>query len=175
MSVARAIEKKLHTFRAEKNDYFRQSPHSPLTEEQRRTFGGLSYFPYNAALHLELLLDHASAGVPVVLDSTTATRQEYQRAGIVHFSVDGTAAAITLYRGSRGDLFLPVRDATSGTESYGAGRYCEPEWLGQDRVLVDFNYLYNPYCAYNEGWSCPLPPPENWLRVPLRAGEKAFQ
>jgi uncharacterized protein (DUF1684 family) len=81
---------------------------------------------------------------------------------------------LTLYRGTDGDLFLPLRDATSGDETYGAGRYLEPLMLDDGRVLVDFNYLYNPYCAYNDAWSCPLPPRENWLTVPIRAGEKAF-
>ncbi len=73
-----------------------------------------------------------------------------------------------------GELFLPLRDATSGEETYGAGRYLEPQPAAEGWVLMDFNCLYSPYCAYNEAWSCPLPPRENWLSVPIRAGEKTF-
>jgi uncharacterized protein (DUF1684 family) len=76
--------------------------------------------------------------------------------------------------GEDDELFLPMRDATSGQETYGAGRYLEPELIAQGTVDVDFNYLYNPFCAYNPGYSCPLPPTENWLKVPIRAGEKNY-
>jgi uncharacterized protein (DUF1684 family) len=110
----------------------------------------------------------------VAADTSTGETQSYQRAGIIRFAVDGQPAELTLYQGEQGELFLPLRDATSGTETYGAGRYLEPTPLDADRVLVDFNYLYNPYCAYNEAWSCPLPPRENWLTVPIRAGEQTF-
>jgi len=73
------------------------------------------------------------------------------------------------------ELFLPFRDRTSGSETYGAGRYLEVEPPGADGwVVVDFNLAYNPYCAYNPEWSCPIPPGENWLAVPIRAGEKTF-
>lgn len=174
MFAARAHEKNLQSFRAEKDEFFRHSPQSPLTKEQRRSFRGLSYFPYNGLLRLELPIDRLAAGDSIILEATAGGRQDYRRAGLVRFSVEGKAATLALFQSERGALFLPVRDATSGSESYGAGRYCEPEWLDMDRVLVDFNYLYNPYCAYNEGWSCPLPPSENWLRIPLRAGEMTF-
>ncbi len=93
----------------------------------------------------------------------------------MRFRVDGAEAALTVYRDlEQGALFVPFRDATSGMESYGAGRYLEPEPAPGGRLHVDFNYAYNPYCAYNDAWSCPLPPAENTLRVPIRAGERAF-
>jgi hypothetical protein len=71
-----------------------------------------------------------------------------------------------------GGYFLPFMDATSGDETYGAGRYLEIEPLPGGKLLVDFNMAYNPYCAYNEYWSCPIPPKENRLSVPIEAGEK---
>jgi uncharacterized protein (DUF1684 family) len=73
------------------------------------------------------------------------------------------------------EYFLPFRDRTSGHETYGAGRYVEVAPARDGRVVVDFNYAYNPNCAYSPDWSCPLPPPENWLKVPLEAGEKNFE
>ena len=77
------------------------------------------------------------------------------------------AASLTLRSG-----FLPFRDATSGPETYGAGRYLDAEITSDGRVLLDFNRAYFPYCAYGEGWTCPLPPAENWLRAAVRAGER---
>ena len=74
-----------------------------------------------------------------------------------------------------GELFLPFADATSGVETYGAGRYLEPEALPDGRMSVDFNYAYNPYCAYNERWSCPITPAENRIDVPIRGGERIFR
>ncbi len=94
----------------------------------------------------------------------------------MRFEVGGEPTQVTLFasEGSR-ELFLPFRDATSGTQTYGAGRYLEVEPASLDgTVEVDFNYAYNPYCAYNPQWSCPIPPGENWLAVPIGAGEQSF-
>ena len=85
-------------------------------------------------------------------------------------------AQLAIYKGKeQEDLFLPFRDATSGNETYGAGRYLEPEELSTGEIVVDFNLAYNPFCAYSENYSCPLPPFENHLKVPIRAGEKALK
>jgi hypothetical protein len=94
----------------------------------------------------------------------------------VRFEVGGEPARVTLFASpDTHELFLPFRDATSGKETYGAGRYLEVEPPNADgRVVVDFNDAYNPYCAYNASWSCPIPPGENWLAVPIRAGERSF-
>jgi len=167
-------ERQLRLFRAAKDRFMRQDPQSPLAEDQRRSFHGLNYYPCNPALRLEVLLDRNVPPGMITLETSTGDAQEYSRAGKIQFSVDGQSAELTIYQSEGGGLFLPVRDATSGKETYGAGRYLEPEPGEEDRVGVDFNYLYNPYCAYNDAWSCPLPPAENWLRVPLRAGEKLF-
>ena len=80
---------------------------------------------------------------------------------------------MTIYSGEHG-FFPPFADAQADTETYGAGRYLEPEPLGQGKFLVNFNYAYNSFCAYNENYSCPIPPRENRLKVAIRAGEKMF-
>jgi uncharacterized protein (DUF1684 family) len=93
----------------------------------------------------------------------------------VRFEIDGEHAELVLLtRQDEQRFFLPFRDATSGRESYGPGRYLDVEPGRDGRVQVDFNLAYNPYCAYNDAFSCPLPPPDNWLRVPIRAGEAAY-
>jgi uncharacterized protein (DUF1684 family) len=168
----------LDEFRAEKDAFFRDDPHSPLGSEQRATFEGLEYFPENEALVIkgQLQTEGIDRAERIVMQTTTGGEQEYRRAGVVRFEVDGELAQVTLYASPEADeLFLPFRDATSGTETYGAGRYLEVEPpRGGGQVAIDFNYAYSPSCAYNPIWSCPIPPRENWLAVPIRAGEKSF-
>src|SRR5215472_16323238 len=103
------------------------------------------------------------------MQTSTGDVQEYVRYGRLHFTVDGQAVELTLY--ADGDAyFLPFADALAGVETYGAGRYLELVPLGNGQLLVDFNLAYNPYCAYNDLWSCPITPAENRLVVPIRAG-----
>lgn len=168
------LQHQLAAYREAKDAFLRNDQDSPLTHHQRHTFEGLSYYPFTPELRLELPIDTNVPADAVTLETSTGESQEYHRAGRVHFAVAGQEAVLTLYRGPHGELFLPVRDTTSGEETYGAGRYLEPAMLDDGRVLIDFNYLYNPNCAYNEAWSCPLPPRENWLTAPIRAGEKTF-
>ena len=164
----------LQEFRAEKDHVFAHDHRAPLTPAQQRSFKGLAYFAENPKLKIRVKIDRAVQPGEVRMATTTGEEQVYRRYGVVRFQVDGDAAELTLY-GSAGshDLFLPFRDATSGKETYGAGRYLDLHAHG-DEVVIDFNYAYNPSCAYNPEWSCPLPPAENWLKVAIRAGEKAF-
>ena len=111
------------------------------------------------------------------MQTTTGGEQTYHRAGVVRFDLEGEPAKVTLYASPEmHELFVPFRDATSGNETYGAGRYLEVEPPDErGNVVVDFNDAYNPYCAYNPEWSCPIPPGENWLPVAIRAGERTFE
>jgi uncharacterized protein (DUF1684 family) len=160
-------------FRTSKDDFFANHPQSPLTPEQRRGFHGLDYFDENPALDLEVEVERFPAQERVDIQTSTGQTQTYTRYGKFKFNVDGQEAELTLYAGDHG-YFLPFVDSLAGKETYPAGRYLEPDPLPGDRFLVDFNLSYNPYCAYNEMWSCPLTPPENRLKVPIRAGEKMF-
>lgn len=165
-------------FRAAKDAFFRDDPRSPLTSEQRVGFEGLAYFDEEPALVVRapLQTEDVDRHEDIVMQTTTGDRQVYRRAGVVRFEVDGEPAQVTLFASrDMHELFLPFRDRTSGSESYGAGRYLEVEPPGPDGVVeVDFNLAYNPYCAYNPDWSCPIPPGENWLGVSIRAGERTF-
>lgn len=164
----------LERFRREKDDFFRANPSSPLTPAQRQSFTGLRYFPPDGAMRLTLDVDEFPVQDTVQIQTTTGDVQSYERLGRIHFKVDGQEVALTLYRNEYG-YFLPFADSLAGKETYGAGRYLEPEPLPDGRVLVDFNLAYNPYCAYNEHWSCPITPAENRLKVPIRAGERVFE
>ncbi len=167
------IETELQTFRLQKDDFFLRDAQSPLTRQQQQAFKGLSYFPENPALRLELELEPFEEQNEIEMQTSTGDVQPYMRLGRVHFEVDGQPAALTIYESQWG-YFLPFVDSLAGSETYPAGRYLEPEALADKRFLVDFNLAYNPYCAYNERWSCPLTPFENRLKVPIRAGEKIF-
>lgn len=163
----------LETFRARKDEFFKSDYQSPLTAEQKRDFAGLKYFPENPALRLELAEEPLPQPDRVEMQTSTGDVQVYDRHGRIRFQVNGQDAELTIYEGP-GGFFLPFVDSLAGQETYPAGRYLEPESLGDAVFLVDFNLAYNPYCAYNDHWSCPLTPFENRLRVPIRAGEKLF-
>ncbi len=163
----------LDDFRAAKDDFFARDHQSPLTRAQRQEFKGLHYFPANPALRLEVKVEPFPQRGEIEMQTSTGDVQHYTRYGRFKFEVDGQPAELTLYE-SAGSFFLPFVDNQAPNETYGAGRYLEPEPLGGDRFLVDFNYAYNPYCAYNDAWSCPLTPFENHVKVPIKAGEKNF-
>ena len=163
----------LEEFRKEKDGFFKTHPQSPLMPEQKKTFTGLNYFPENPALQLEVKVEEFPAKETIAMQTSTGEVQRYQKFGKFKFIAEGQAAELTLYAGPHG-FFLPFADALAGTETYGAGRYLEPEPIGSGKFRVDFNLAYNPYCAYNENYSCPLTPRENRLKVSIRAGEKVF-
>lgn len=159
--------------RVEKDHLFVHHPSSPLTPEQKEQFGGLSYYPPTLDLRFELPLERHATAETITMQTSTGHEQVYHKIGQVRFEVDGQPATLQIYEpDGGGEYFVPFRDATSGKETYGAGRYLEPHALDRNTLVVDFNLAYNPYCAYNEQFSCPLPPIENWLKVPIRAGEK---
>lgn len=163
----------LDDFRAQKDDFFARDLQSPLTSEQKRAFTGLNYFPENGGLRFEALVELLPSNERVEMQTSTGDVQVYRRHSHFRFQVEGSQAELTIYEGPHG-FFLPFVDSLAGQETYPAGRYLEPEPLPGGSFLIDFNLAYNPYCAYNDRWSCPLTPFENRLSVPIRAGEKLF-
>ncbi|HUH96640.1 MAG TPA: DUF1684 domain-containing protein [Anaerolineales bacterium] len=163
----------LESFRREKDDFFGHDHQSPLTREQKRRFKGLDYFPENPGLRLEIRAEEFPDKERIEMQTSTGDVQPYLRHSRFHFRVEDQEVWLTIYEGPNG-FFLPFVDSLGGKETYPAGRYLEPEPLAGGGFLIDFNMAYNPYCAYNENWSCPLTPSENRLKVPIRAGEKIF-
>lgn len=160
-------------FRADKDRHFATNPNSPLTAQQRQEFRGLSYFPEDPALRQEVRIEPADGPATIVLQVSSGGTQTYRRFGRVKVTIGDTVAELTVFANEHG-FFLPFADALAGSETYGAGRYLEPQPLGNGRFRIDFNYAYNPYCAYNDRWSCPVTPAENRLHVAIRAGEKLY-
>ncbi|OGO34085.1 MAG: hypothetical protein A2Z16_02410 [Chloroflexi bacterium RBG_16_54_18] len=161
----------LKGLRKEKDEFFARHPQSPLTGEQKKVFSGLNYYEENPDLRLEIDVLPFDQQEEIEMQTSTGDIQKYLRFGRIRFIVGGQPAELTIYTNEHG-YFLPFVDAMAGVETYPAGRYLEPESLPGGKFLVDFNLAYNPYCAYNERWSCPLTPLENRLKIALRAGER---
>ena len=156
-----------------KDQFMGHDEHSPLTQEQRETFEGLKYFDENPTLRLELDIDPFEEQAKVQMQTSTGDVQTYTRYGRFRFESEGKEAELTLFASAHG-YFLPFVDSQAGSETYGAGRYLDPPQMPDGKFLIDFNDAYKPYCAYNEMWSCPLPPAENKIDVAVKAGEKNF-
>jgi uncharacterized protein len=168
-------------FRAGRDELFATHPQSPIPASRRGSFAGLGYFPADPAAVCEVDLAAAGGGIEVDTGGPDGTVR-YRRVGVA-----GTPyGPLTLWwiEAYGGGLFLPFRDGTCGSESYGGGRYLTDTVKGTHgrgviglpggRVRLDFNYAYNPSCAYDPEWACPLAPPENRLSAEVRAGELAY-
>lgn len=165
----------LQTFREHRDAAFGQSEQSPLTPAQRASFAGLTYFEPNPLLDLVVTVERFEKPENIEMQTNTGATRWFVRYGRFSFEVEGETVELTLYLMPPHAYFLPFVDSLAGQETYGAGRYIDVEPLGGDQFAVDFNKAYNPLCAYNDGWVCPIPPAENRLAVPIRAGEKLPQ
>ncbi len=166
----------LDQFRAQKDDFFLHDWQSPLEADQRKDFTGLKYYPENPALRLTVPIEAYPVKDTVTMMTSTGSAREYVKYGHFSFEVNGATATLQVYQDPDDDyFFLPFVDATAPDETYGAGRYLDIEPIGNGEFLIDFNYAYNPYCAYNDKWSCPIPSKENRLKVRIEAGEKNFE
>jgi uncharacterized protein len=175
-------------FHKAKDDLFAHHPQSALDEEQRRKFQGLRYFPYNSAMCVIAGVDTNVEPVQLTVPMNADESMTMTTVGRLHFTVENQLVVLSFYWLNiyGGGLFLPFRDTTSPAESYGGGRYLfdtikgsdflhAPGTSGLERIVLDFNYAYNPSCAYNDKWVCPLAPLENRLSAPIRAGEMNFK
>lgn len=168
--------------RKEKDYYFRTDPDSPIPPAIRPKFQGLSYFPPDLKYRLQVHLTELPSPEPVTLATSKGIPRPMVRYGYFDFEIDGVKQRLYAYKAAPqpghhhedASLFVPFRDATSGKESYGAARYLDIEENPSGEHVLDFNLAYNPYCAYSDDYVCPFPPKENWLTVPIRAGEKTF-
>lgn len=169
-------ESKLLNFRKQKDDVWRNGGQSPLTNEQKKNFKGLNYFPPNPDLSFELELDKniSNVGKEVVVKTTGGDEQVYLRAGKVRFNVGSQEVETLVFEDPEQEQFqyyLLFRDQTTGKETYENGRMLQIPKKGE-KLIIDFNYAYNPYSSYNDNWDCPITPQENILPVPIRVGEK---
>ena len=177
----------LAAFRRARDELFATHPQSPIPAAERARFNGLDHYPHRPDLRVEAPLepdgDDPEAVFELVIPSSTGEPMRFRRVGIVRPTLHGVRVSLAVYwlEAYGGGLFLPFRDALAGRETYGGGRYLLDTVKGADlgtsadgeRLVLDFNYAYNPSCAYDPTWSCPLAPPENRIAVPVEAGERA--
>jgi uncharacterized protein (DUF1684 family) len=170
-------------FQNNMNTSFRDSIKSPLKEKDRRHFEGLDFFEINPKYAVIANFVRTKKEKPFEMPTTTSRKPLYVKYGELHFNIDGVACVLNVYQNLdliknpryKDYLFLPFTDRTSGAETYGGGRYLDMKIPKDKKVLLDFNLAYNPYCVYNEKYSCPIPPAANDLNVEIYAGVKNFQ
>jgi uncharacterized protein (DUF1684 family) len=168
----------VRAYRADRDEAFREADDSPIPVDERAAFLGLPYFEVDPALRFEgLTLEPYTGGEPTSFQIPTSDGKlrPAERAGTFRFAVGGVPCALTGYTFAGGEsdsVFVPFLDGTTGTESYGAGRYLDL-WPEDDGTYaLDFNLAYHPSCVYDPRFSCPLPPAENRLPVRIAAGER---
>ncbi|MBA3868286.1 MAG: DUF1684 domain-containing protein [Anaerolineae bacterium] len=169
-------------FQRVKDDIFLTHPQSALNTEQQAAFTGLEYYDYDPAYRVTAKVDLNVEPETLTIELEGDGRFSYRRFGQVTFTLPTGTGHLSLFwiNGYGGGIFLPFGDATNRHTTYGAGRYLYDTIKGADlgatldSLVLDFNYAYNPSCAYNERWVCPLAPRENRLDFPIPVGEKVW-
>jgi uncharacterized protein (DUF1684 family) len=164
-------------WRAAKDAMFKSDADSPLLPADRAVFTGLPYYPIDTAYQAPAVLkENRMPRLIIELPTSTTELRKMQRVGTLTFTVKGNTLTLTAFadEGVRSitRLFVPFGDLTSGTETYKGGRYLELDRTSTTLYDIDFNRAYHPYCVYNAGYVCPVPPPENRLAVAIQAGER---
>ncbi len=174
-------ESKIKRQRFEKDKHFKYSDNSPLTEKQQKSFRSLDYFPVKKQYRVSATIKKPDQQDTISMAYTNGEEKTYTQYASLQFKLKDKNLSLNAYKnldndkGSANQLFIPFYDHTNGHSTYGGGRYLDIDSLGGgDTTLVDFNKAYNPYCAYNKNYACPVPPEENKLGVAIKAGEKNF-
>jgi uncharacterized protein (DUF1684 family) len=174
-----AYIKEIEQEREEKDQFMRTSKESPFANK-KETFNGLKYYPIDIRYKITADLTAIPNKKVVLLSTSDGKEEQYVEYAYAEFDLNGYHNKLLILEmidtgPFRGKLFLAFGDETSAGETYGAGRYLDVEKVqGSNTITLDFNMAYNPYCAYAEEFSCPFPPPENLLKVAIRAGEKVY-
>lgn len=160
--------------RAKKEDYLRLNSESPFVKEGKQ-FDKLSYFPINIDYRVSATVERIEKRQVVMVGNSDGSVTRYLKYAWLHFKLNGKELKLVVLKQQFGvGYFLGFTDITSGEQSYGGGRYLDVSAIKGDRIELDFNLAYNPYCAYSSGFQCPLPPKENRLDVVVEAGEKDY-
>ncbi|MBU2948675.1 DUF1684 domain-containing protein [Zobellia uliginosa] len=170
-------------FQDELNAEFKNPEKSPLSKRERKKFTGHDFYPINENLRVAAKFKRILNPLPFQMKTTTNRTPTYEKYGEVVFEIEGQQHKLTIYQSHRlrqteefkDYLFLPFTDLTNGEETYGGGRYIDLRIPDSDQIVIDFNKAYNPYCAYNNYSSCPIPPKENDLPIKIEAGVKAVK
>ncbi|WCO02690.1 DUF1684 domain-containing protein [Psychroserpens ponticola] len=170
-------------FQRELNSEYKDATSSPLKDKDRKHFKGLDFFKFDSSYVVTARLKLTPDTEWFDMKTTTSRVSPERIYGILTFELQGQTYTLNLYQGKdvmkreglEDYLFLPFIDDTNGEESYGGGRYIDLRIPEDDTIEIDFNKAYNPYCAYNDKYSCPIVPRVNYLALSVRAGVKAFE
>ena len=171
-------------YQKKENAYFKDASKSPLKKKDLKKFKGLDFFPVDSTYIITAKLKRAKNTPVFEMPTTTDRKALYKEFGVVTFTLKGKNCTLTIYQNQdnledevyKDYLFLPFTDNTSGNESYGGGRYMDIKTkdISNNTITLNFNNTYNPYCAYNDKYSCPLTPRKNHLDLEIKAGIKVF-
>ena len=167
-------------FRETRDKSFRKPGESPLTGADFLKFKGLEYFAVSAKFIVKARLEKTADAQIFMMPTSIGTTRKYFKYGVLTFELDGRSFSLNAFQSEaaakdKTSLFVPFRDLTNGTETYGAGRYLDIKIPAGTEIILDFNFAFNPNCAYgNAQFSCAIPPRENFLQTAIRAGEKLF-
>lgn len=169
----------LTPFQREINDFFKDASVSPLKKRDLKNFRGLDFFTYDSTYLVTAKLTKTPKEKPFMMLTTTDMMVEYIKYGTVSFELLDNQYSLDIYKNledpnERDNLFLPFLDDTNGNESYGGGRYINLDIAQVDNLIIDFNSAFNPYCVYDEKYSCPIVPRENYLPLEIKAGVMNF-
>jgi hypothetical protein len=176
--------KELKEYREKKDKMFKTSIESPLDKKEKKEFKELFYYEPNLTFKVEAQIERFLLKEMIKINTSTNVPRTYLKYAKVKFNIREQSYEMVLLKPVKGLdamvsgsqlLFLPFTDETSGRETYGAGRYLDFEEPKGDKIILDFNYAYNPYCAYNSVYDCPIPPAENNLPIAVLAGEKNYK
>lgn len=174
--------KEAKKFRKEINKQYGDEDKSPLKEADRANFKKLEFYDIDSEFAVQAKLDWFEKDSVFEMKTTTARLAKYRRSGVATFILDGNELELVFYQNVKGAAnplykdyyFLPFKDNTNGEESYGGGRYIDLIIdIGSADAQINFNVAYNPYCAYNDRYSCPIVPSENYINIEIKAGVKA--
>jgi uncharacterized protein len=165
------------------NAAFKDATISPLKNKDRKHFKGLDFFAFDSTFVVKATLTRTPEEKPFKMKTTTDRLSDYVKYGVVEFQLKDKIHQLNIYKdldslikeGQKDYLFLPFLDYTNGDTSYGGGRYINVGTLEGDTIIIDFNKAYNPYCVYDEKYSCPIVPRENYLHLEVKAGVKDFK
>lgn len=165
-------------FIAEQNAHYLDKKKSPLPKKAIKKFPGHQFFPVNMSYVIPAKFVKINGGDTVVMKTSADTEKKYIKYAQLHFNVGHSHCHLTVYQSLalreieeyKDYLFIPFKDKTSGVTTYGGGRYLDIKIPEGNQIMLNFNTAYNPYCAYAEGFFCPIPPAENTLNVEIKAG-----
>jgi uncharacterized protein (DUF1684 family) len=176
--LVRNEKERVMKWRKERDQFFRTHQRSPLTPQEKKRFKGLEYFPFNSNYYFEGPIEREILHINdpkyyATFLTNKGTNKRYIRYGKFRFKLEGKVETLEVYKSILSDnLFIPFKDLTNGKETYEGGRYIDAEILPGYKMVLDFNMAYFPSCAYNDKFTCAIPPKENFLEIQIRAGEK---